>query len=167
MKAAAPVSQPVAEPEAKKGPTPYSVWELKKAQYLAEKQRKADEAKRVVANQAREDIAKFYAMRQDRIIGIKQQNRNDEKATKIEIANLFQYGAQWEKVGKLMNLALKVNEKRPVERMRKLLVTLKNDTPAGGSQAGASAASAAAAAASPASRQPAGTKTDMKADKNG
>ncbi len=53
----------------------------------------------------------------------------DEKSTKAEIATLFQFGAQWEKVGKLINIAPKANEKRSVDRMRKLLLTLKNDDP--------------------------------------
>jgi hypothetical protein len=62
--------------------------------------------------------------------------RLDEKATKAEIATLFQFGAQWEKVGKLINIAPKANEKRTVDRMRKLLLTLKNDD---GKKPGASA----------------------------
>jgi len=160
-----------AEPEAKKGPSAYSIWEMKHAQYLAEKQRKADEAKRVVATQARDDITKFYAMRQERVAQAKLQNRSDEKATKGEIANLFQYGAQWEKVGKMVNLAPKANDKRPIDRMRKLLFTLKNDAPGAGAGASAGpsapASGAAAASASPASGKPQGVKSnDYKNEKN-
>jgi len=117
--------------EGPKGPTPYSLWEQKRQQILADKQAKADEAKKAIALTAKDEIAKFYNQRTERIAQNKQQNRIDEKTLKAEIATLFQFGQQWEKVGKLINIAPKANEKRTVDRMRKLLLALKNDAGAG------------------------------------
>jgi len=137
-----------AEPEVPKGPTPYSLWEAKHLEVLAERQGKANESKKALIAQGKEEIAKFYAARNDRIASAKKQNRLDEAAAKREASNVREYGLQWDKITRLLNTTPKANEKRSVERFRKLLLSLKNDDPKkpAGSSGGASGAAAAAAA---------------------
>ena len=57
-------------------------------------------------------------------------DRTDEKNHKAETASLMEFGSQWEKVAKLVNLTPSANEKpgsSKVARMRSLLIQLKND----------------------------------------
>jgi len=104
-----------------------SLWEEKRSIFLKERQQKADESKRELIAKAKEDLDKYYSTRGEKIQTVKAQNRNDEKAYMSDLASLMKSGAVWEKVTKFTNLTAKNNEKRPVDRMRKLLIQLKNE----------------------------------------
>lgn len=141
---AADVKAPAdAKDDTPKGPTPYQLWEAKRAEVLAERAAKAADAKRAMAAAGKEEIAKFYAARTDRIASQKKQNRLDEQSAKAEAANVREHGAQWDKISRQINTAPKANEKRNVDRFRKLLLSLKNDD---GTKKPASAGAGAAAA---------------------
>jgi len=119
---------------------------------LSERQAKADAAKKALAAAAKEEIGKFYAARNDRILNSKNQNRIDEKAQRAEMGSLMQFGAQWEKIGRLVTLTPKANEKRTVDRFRKLLLVLKNEKTSAAAPTSTTPSSSAAAAAADAKR---------------
>merc|ERR1712130_358381 len=80
--------------------------------------------------QARTNIEKFYSERKQKQESIKAQNKENEQGYFSEMKDLMQHGAPWEKVGRLVNLAPKANEKpgtSKVNRMRQLLIQLKNE----------------------------------------
>jgi len=108
--------------------TAYTAWEAERKKVLAERQAKADQDKQVILAKAKEDIEKFYAQREDKISKSKTQNREDEKNFRSDMESLMKYGNQWEKVGKLVNLAPSQKETTGKhDRMRKLLASLKNE----------------------------------------
>jgi len=114
------------------GPTPYSIWEGKKQQQLAEKQQKANELKKAAAAAAKADVQKFMAARDERIAQRKAENRTEEKANAAATKQVMNSGshAMFEKIGKMVDTSAKSNEKRAnVDRMRKLLIQLKTNPP--------------------------------------
>jgi len=105
-------------------------WEEERRQVLAERQLKADQAKQQLLTQAREDMQKFYSDLEQRVVKNQKQNRLDEKNFRADMKSLMEHGSRWEKVAKVVNLAPRPLEKgsQPrVERMRKLLLSLKTD----------------------------------------
>jgi len=108
--------------------TAYTAWEAERKKVLAERQAKADQDKQIILAKAKEDIEKSYAQREDKIAKTKSQNREDEKNFRTDMESLMKYGNQWEKVGKLVNLAPQKTESAGKhDRMRKLLSSLKNE----------------------------------------
>jgi hypothetical protein len=107
----------------------YTAWEKDRAKVLAERQTKADEKKRELLEQAKEDLAKFYSDLEQRIDKTKKQNRVDEKSYKTELGALMAHGTRWEKVAKFSNLTARPNDAKSgvsrVDRLRKLLIGLK------------------------------------------
>lgn len=112
------------------GPSPLSVWEAKRAQVLADKSAKEEAAKNENIATAKQEIAKSYSARTERVNANKTNNEMDEKTLKAEMSQLMAHGTLWEKVAKLVNLQPKANEKRAqsVDRMRRLLIQMKNDS---------------------------------------
>lgn len=109
------------------GPTPLSVWENERAVVIQNRISKAKADKQKALEDARAEIAQFYKQREEGVAKKQATNREDEKNLKTELEGLMKNGTLWEKVGRLSNLQPKANDDRKVARMRKLLVTLKND----------------------------------------
>jgi len=121
------ISSPLPDVEDTKD-TAYTAWEAERKKVLAERQARADQDKQVILAKAKEDIEKFYAQRDDKVSKTKAQNREDEKIFRTDMESLMKYGNQWEKVGKLVNLAPQKTETTGKhDRMRKLLASLKNE----------------------------------------
>lgn len=105
-------------------------WEKERAQVLRERADKAAADKQAAIDQAKEEISKFYADQQAALERQKKINRGDEKNYRTDMKTTFESGARWEKVGKLISTQPKANEKAGtarVERMRKLLIQLKQE----------------------------------------
>ncbi|ETO08208.1 C2 domain containing protein [Reticulomyxa filosa] len=93
--------------------------------------------------QAKDDIQKFHDDRKKRIAEAKKQNKyffclcsQKKKKKKIEeqlredLQSVFEHGTVWEQVSRMVNLQDSTENKGPSgdqERMRKLLIDLKND----------------------------------------
>merc|ERR1712110_737519 len=95
-----------------------------------EKRKVARERKEEIKEKAKESLEQFYADRKEKQSNIKTRNREQEEIIKDEMNDLMQHGAPWEKVGRLVNLTPKPNEKpgsSKVNRMRGLLIQLKNE----------------------------------------
>jgi len=126
-KGAAASSSP---PPDDKTPTALSKWEEKRAVILKDRESKEVEVKKDLRKKAQSDIQTFYAQRNERMNQTKTRNRNEEKTSKADIANVNAHGTMWEKVGKEINLQPKVEKgdrKTSTDRMRKLLIQLKNE----------------------------------------
>lgn len=107
-------------------------WEAEHRQVLMEKRTKARQDKEKLLEKAKSDIQKFYEERKEKQGNIRIQNKEHEQNYFSEMSNLMQYGAPWEKVGRLVNLTPNPNEKpgtSKVDRMRTLLIQLKNEKP--------------------------------------
>jgi len=119
------VEEPVFAPE----PTALSLWEEKRAVELMERQQKFVELKQEALSKAQEDIKQFYQSKAEKLEKTKQDNRDDEKNFLVDMENLMKFGSRWEKVNKLVNLAPSAAETggHGQDRMRKLLIQLKND----------------------------------------
>jgi len=105
-------------------------WEMEHREKLKDKRNTARAEKEKLIEQAKTDIEKFYEERKDKQANIKTQNKEHEQRYFQEMKDLMQYGAPWEKVGRLVNLTPKPNEKpgtSKVGRMRRLLIQLKNE----------------------------------------
>jgi len=108
-------------------PTALSLWEKDRKLVLEERIRKAQAAKVQAQEDAKQEITKFYAQRQETLVRNQATNRADEKNTKADMDALMKGGTLWEKVGKLANLQPKAGQDGKTTRMRKLLIQLKND----------------------------------------
>lgn len=107
-------------------------WEAEHRSALMEKRNKARAEKEKLLENAKADIEKFYNERMEKQKKIKAQNKENEQNYFSEMGDLMQYGDPWEKVGRLVNLTPKPNEKpgtSKVDRMRGLLIQLKNEKP--------------------------------------
>lgn len=107
-------------------------WESEHRSALMEKRNKARAEKEKLLENAKADIEKFYNERKEKQNNIKTQNKENEQNYFSEMGDLMQYGDPWEKVGRLVNLTPKPNEKpgtSKVDRMRGLLIQLKNEKP--------------------------------------
>jgi len=105
-------------------------WEAEHHNMIIEKRNKARQDKEELLEKAKQDIQKFYLERKEKQAKIKISNKEHEDSYFSEMKTLMQYGAPWEKVGKIVNLTLKPNEKpgiSKVDRMRTLLIQLKNE----------------------------------------
>lgn len=105
-------------------------WQSARNQLLTTRRNAAYEKKEVQQQTAKDELAQFNVDRKAKIDKIKSQNREEETNFKTEMDNLMQFGSQWEKVHKLVNLQPKPNEKpgsSRVDRMRNLLIKLKHD----------------------------------------
>jgi len=105
-------------------------WEAEHHNMIIKKRNKARQDKEELLEKAKQDIQKFYLERKEKQAKIKVSNKEHEETYFSEMKTLMQYGAPWEKVGKIVNLTLKPNEKpgiSKVDRMRTLLIQLKNE----------------------------------------
>lgn len=105
-------------------------WENEHRKLLMEKRNAARAKKEELLEKAKTDIEKFYKERQEKKENARLRNKDNEKKYFQDMTDLMQYGAAWEKVGRLVNLASKPNEKpgsSKVDRMRRLLIQLKNE----------------------------------------
>lgn len=76
------------------------------------------------------ELADFYRVRDDAVKKSMAVNRSEERNTKADIKNTMENGTQWEKVAKFCDLKPKIEGKGGVQktdRMRRLLLTLKNE----------------------------------------
>jgi len=108
-------------------PTALSLWEKERKLVIEERIRKAQAAKVQAQEDAKQDITKFYAQRQETLARNQATNRADEKNTKADMDALMKGGTLWEKVAKLADLQPKAGQDGKAARMRKLLIQLKND----------------------------------------
>jgi len=108
-------------------PTPLQLWEQERVTILAEREAASDVKKQEVVAAAAEQLAKFYAARDEKIAATKKQNREDAERSTATMTQLMEHGTKWEKVDKLCDLKPKQDKKSGTERMRKLLITLKNE----------------------------------------
>jgi len=107
-------------------------WEEKHRETLLQKRNAARAEKEKLLEKAKEDIEAFYEERKKKKATIKIQNKEAEENYFSEMKDLMEFGAAWEKVGRLVNLTPKSNEKpgtSKVDRMRTLLIQLKNEKP--------------------------------------
>jgi len=107
-------------------------WEAEHRSALMDKRNKARAEKEKLLEKAKTDIENFYNERSKKQENIKTQNKENEQNYFTEMSDLMEYGAPWEKVGRLVNLTPKPNEKpgtSKVDRMRRLLIQLKNEKP--------------------------------------
>jgi len=111
------------------GASPLEEWEANRAKELAARHQKLRDAKQKAAAEAAEDMQRFLKEREQKLEKTKAANRSEEKQWRADTTALMERGGTWEKVAKMSNLqarAASVKEPRN-ERMRKLLVSLKND----------------------------------------
>lgn len=105
-------------------------WEREHRAMLLEKRTKGRQEKEAILERARESIEEFYKNLEEKQQNIKSANREAEENAKQELIDVMQHGDAWEKVGRLINLTPKPNEKpgsSKVNRMRGLLIQLKNE----------------------------------------
>lgn len=106
--------------------TPLAKWE---AERKVEIQRRIDQAradKQRVREEAQAAIKSFYKTKADTLAKTQAGNRQEEKNQRAETKRIMESGTLWEKVGRMTNLAPKAADDRKT-RMRKLLLSLKND----------------------------------------
>lgn len=110
----------------------YAQWEAEHRAALMEKRNKARAEKEELLERAKTDIQKFYDERKAKQEAAIKRNKGHEENYFSEMRDLMAHGAPWEKVGRLVNLTPKPNEKpgtSKVGRMRRLLIQLKNEKP--------------------------------------
>jgi len=114
--------------EEDKTPTPYSIWEQKRADVLKARQDKADADKADLVLKAKDELKNFYSSREEKLEKTKKQHRQDEASEAKETAALMESGTRWQKVNKLVDLKPKKDhaESQRTERFRNLLIQLKN-----------------------------------------
>lgn len=108
----------------------YAQWEAEHRAALMEKRNKARAEKEKLLERAKTDIQKFYELRKVKQASAIERNKGREEDYFTGMRDLMVHGAPWEKVGRLVNLAPKPNEKpgtSKVGRMRRLLIQLKNE----------------------------------------
>ncbi|ETO26716.1 hypothetical protein RFI_10417 [Reticulomyxa filosa] len=107
-----------------------SVWLESHRQMLQEKAKKEREEQDQLQQQAKEDIQKFHDDRKRRIQEAKKQNKTKETQLREDLQAVFEHGTVWEQVAKMVNLQEPTDKSGlsgDQERMRKLLIQLKND----------------------------------------
>jgi len=108
----------------------YAQWEAEHRAALMEKRNTARAEKEELLERAKTDIQKFYDERKAKQTNAIERNKGHEENYFAEMRDLMAHGAPWEKVGRLVNLTPKPNEKpgtSKVGRMRRLLIQLKNE----------------------------------------
>lgn len=106
----------------------YAIWRREQAETLAKKENDGRLAKEEIKETARADMQRYMSDRQERLSKIRDKNRQEER-NRVEAMNtVMQHGSPWEKVGQLVNLG-NVEKGSMVDRMRSLLIQLKNETP--------------------------------------
>jgi hypothetical protein len=113
------------------GGSAYAKWEKEHEKALIAKAEKQRAEKQQIAADAKKELEDFHAKREAKIkknMGI---NRSEEKQMKAELAQTNATGSEWEKVAKYCDLKPKQEGKggqtAKNERMRKLIVSLKNE----------------------------------------
>lgn len=105
-------------------------WEEEHTKLLQQKRDSSRAAKEEQRDEAKKEIEKFYAERNERIEKGKSKNRTDEKNFLDEMASTMEFGTPWEKVNKLVDLQKetgKAGNMNNTERMRNLLIQLKHE----------------------------------------
>lgn len=123
----APVSLEAAAPAADSA---LSKWQEQRRAVLVERRDAARAEKEKQRDVAKQELEQMHAERKERLEGIKKQNREEEKNWHAEMETTMQFGSDWEKVTKLVNLTTPKGEKpgtSKVDRMRGLLIQLKNE----------------------------------------
>lgn len=110
----------------------YVEWQNNHQSKLVEKRNAARERKEEQLTAARAELEAFQSERAANLKKIKAANRDEESAKQAEISNVMEFGSSWEKVNRLVNLKPNPDEKpgtSTVDRMRTLLIQLKNEKP--------------------------------------
>merc|ERR1712070_454430 len=114
--------------EEKFEPTPLQLWEEKRATVLEERESASEQKKQDALQRAAEEFARYLEIRGKRIEETKKAHRDEAARQAESLEKLMAHGTKWAKVEKLVNL--KPNKEKSftkTERMRKLLITLKNE----------------------------------------
>ncbi|MES1909481.1 MAG: hypothetical protein MHM6MM_002212 [Cercozoa sp. M6MM] len=106
-------------------PTPQSRWNEEHRAELAAKREEFRQNKKQARLQAQQDIADALAKREALIKRTHDDNLAAEQRQNRELESVMESGDLWQKVGKLVDLSSKASESRDVDRMRKLLLMLK------------------------------------------
>jgi len=107
-----------------------SKWKEQREVVLRERRDKAREEKERQQEIAKGELETMHSQRKARLEAVKKQNREEEKNWHSEMTNTMEFGSDWEKVTKLVNLTTPKGEKpgsSKVDRMRALLIQLKNE----------------------------------------
>jgi len=108
-------------------PTFLSVWQEQRRIELQKRRDKEVEEQRELQSQAEADLNEFHADREKKIEAKKKENRDKEDGLREDLNSVFQHGTLWEQVGRLVNLQeVKNSDEESVDRMRNLLIQLKN-----------------------------------------
>lgn len=120
----------VAQPETENTDA-FTKWEKEHDKVLAARAEQQRAEKNQVISDAKKELEEFYVKREATIKKKKAENRSEEKQWKSDIAQTNATGSDWEKVAKYCDLKPKQEGKGGQapknERMRKLLVSLKNE----------------------------------------
>mmetsp|Transcript_16939 Transcript_16939/g.41627 ORF Transcript_16939/g.41627 Transcript_16939/m.41627 type:complete len:114 (-) Transcript_16939:260-601(-) len=103
----------------------YSKWELQRNEVLRKRSQAENKKKKETLVKAESDLTKFYADRDSNRKVAAAAAQDEEKNKHDDHTNLIKNGTKWEKVGRLIDLKPS-SEKMHRERMRKLLLLLKN-----------------------------------------
>ena len=105
-------------------------WQAEHRKELQKKMGNSSQAKRDLADVARNQLENHYAERKSKIEKTKVINREEEKAFKEETAAIMSSGTDWEKVGRNCDLVPKNKDSKlggaDVSRMRGLLIGIFN-----------------------------------------
>ncbi len=118
----------VGDPGEAKADSPFRKWQAERRKVLQVRIEKARQEKEKILQRAEQALGKHLADREKKIAESKQRNVTEEKEKRADLTKVFQTGTAWQKVCRLLNL--KPNPSRSVDRMRRLLVALKNETAA-------------------------------------
>merc|ERR1711879_466045 len=122
-----PVSQPAVGGETdEEAVTFLSVWEEQRRKTLSERAAKEEVTKKQLTVEAKKELDDFMAKRAQTIKAAKEQNLVTERDLKDEIAAVFKSGTIWEQVAKMVSLQGSTEKKGGPDRMRSLLIHLKN-----------------------------------------
>lgn len=107
-------------------------WDEKKARQLAARKESQQKGLQQNIAQGKRELEDFQSKRTTHTNKLKATNRTEEKETRSELESTLQNGSEWEKVAKYCDLKPKHDPKiatlpNNTERMRTLLIDLKND----------------------------------------
>jgi hypothetical protein len=109
----------------------FAKWTAEHEKFLRAKADRLRKEKDEEQAAAKRELEEFYAKRDAAVKKAKATNRSEEKQWRADLEATNAHGTQWEKVAKYCDLKPKAEGKggqpHKTERMRKVLVTLKND----------------------------------------
>jgi hypothetical protein len=107
-------------------PTFLSVWLEQRMKELGQRRIDENETKDRLLTEAQETLEQFHMDRAAKIEARQKDNRMKEESLREDLMSTFQHGTIWEQVGKMVNLQEQTDESQQSNRMRSLLIHLKN-----------------------------------------